>query len=211
MQDVLFLDYKKGFVPELQTFLIARWKKLQILVKQKRILESLKLACRLSTAHTFLATFKKPDNAREKLRYIDKAEIFYNISAPEIFQDSLKGILMLQLTYNLKIDELLNGKVTSQDSCVHLKCRQDKLTVQDLTALGVKAFAYDWYDTSILFLLEAKRLLVTNEFANKVHLFALQKLLILVSSYHNEVLQTFASPIGTKWMSFQHPIHIGRI
>ena len=185
------------------------WKEVHTKIEHFRVSGALNLTGRSKTIGLFIDTYQNFHNVRQQLVHINTEKILYNTSVSEILLDSSKGILALQTTYNLNVTELSNGDVAFQKNYIHRKYTHDKLTAKDLITLGIQAFEYNWYDTSILFLLEANQLLIQHKLLKRVEFLALQKLFNTVSSYHNEILLKVGSPIGINSKSFHRPVHIG--
>ena len=70
------------------------------------------------------------------------------------------------------------------------------------------AFLYNWYDTSILYLLEAHNVLIKQK-DRLEELKAVKELLTIVVFYHNAKLSKYGSSIGADWKSFDYQVQLG--
>merc|ERR1712110_725089 len=109
---------------------------------------------------------------------------------------------MLQTTYNLNVTKLANANIAVHNKYHNEKKKKEKLTPQDLVAIGKQAFMYHWYDASIAFLLEAYSILSKNQVALRDQFQVSKTILDRVVAYHNRNLLKNRSPIGKKWKSF---------
>ena len=163
-----------------------------------------------SKIRELLRAFAKLEIIKEPLLLRDTANILYNGSSLELLNDAIRGVLMLQATYNLNITKLTYEDIETQNNAlaVHTKRHPPKLTAQDLIAIGKQAFIYSWYDTSILYLLDAHNLLMKNK-GRPRQLEALNEFLTSVVAYHNAKLHKFGSSIGTNWKAFNYIVQLG--
>ena len=163
-----------------------------------------------SRIRVFLREFTQFQNISENVHLIDTADYLYNRSSSDILLDAVKGILMLQTTYNLDVTKLTNADVKIQNKIMssYTTRLSEKLTAQDFVAIGKQAFLYKWYDTSILYLLQGYNELIKDR--EKWRQFeASKELLRDVVAYHNTNLRKFGSSIGENWKLFDFMVHLG--
>ena len=164
-----------------------------------------------TTARAFLRALNDLKNLNKHFSLINTADVLYNSSSTEILKDALKGILMLQTTYKLNIVKLANAEVSIDEEIMppHTKIKREKLIAQDLMATGKQAFMYGWYDTSIIFLLEAYNMLVRKK--DTFQQFKSSKqILTSVVAYHNRMLLEYGYTVGESWKAFDYLVHIGK-
>ena len=161
--------------------------------------------------HASLKALNEFKNINKRFSLINNADILYNKTSSEILKDALKGILMLQMTYKLNITKLVNVEDLIEEEKVppHTKMKHEKLIAQDLIAIGKQAFMYGWYDTSILFLLEAYNMLVRKK-DNFQQFESSRQLLISAVTYHNKILLEYGYTVGENWKAFDYLVHIGK-
>ena len=182
------------------------------LMKNHRLFQVIGLKLFTTTAtHAFLRALNDLKNLNKHSSLISSADVLYNSSSTEILKDALKGILILQTTYKLNITKLANAEVSIDEETVplHTKIKREKLIAQDLMAMGKQAFMYGWYDTSILFLLEAYNMLVRKKDTFQ-QLKSSKQILNSVVAYHNRMLIQYGYTVGESWKAFDYLVHIGK-
>ena len=109
-----------------------------------------------------IETVKQTRNATKYLQLRNTTGIFHAASSSETLNGALKGILILHTTYNGNVTNLETTDDKMHETTFQLSTqnRKEKLTAQDLIAIGKQAFLYNWYDTSITYLLEAHNVLI---------------------------------------------------
>ena len=165
----------------------------------------------ITAIHASLKTLNEFKNINKCVSLKNTADVSYNSSSTEILKDALKGILMLQTTYNLNITKLANAEVPVRERIVpsYTKVKHEKLISQDLVAIGKQAFMYGWYDTSILFLLEAYNMLVRTKDTFQ-QLKSSKQMLTSAVAYHNRMLLEYGYTVGESWKAFDYLVHIGK-
>ena len=144
------------------------------------------------------------------------ADVTFNENNVEMLSGAQRGILMLQMTYNLDVAGFAKGDLGSYDVSCNLKRKIDRLTVADLTTLGKTAFLLNWYDTAVIFFKESfhgakenDRVSTSKQFEE--NLGYLKELGLLLSTYHNHVLLKNKVSLGVNWKTFSFPIDPGKI
>ena len=179
--------------------------------KNFRLLKN--IHCRKSLSVPILAaieTIKQTRNATKYLQLRNTTGIFHAASSSETLNGALKGILILHTTYNVNVTNLETTDVKMHETTFQLSTqnKKEKLTAQDLIAIGKQAFLYNWYDTSIIHLLEAHNVLIKQK-DRLGELKAVKELLTSVVLYHNAKLSKYGSSIGADWKSFDYQVHLG--
>ena len=182
------------------------------LIESNRVVKVIGLKLFTSTTiHASVKVLNKLKNVNKHFSLINSADVLYNSSSTEILKNALKGILMLQMTYKWNLTKLTNAEVPIEEEKVtpHTKMKHEQLIAQDLIALGKQAFMYGWYDTSILFLLEAYNMLVGKKDTSQ-QFESSRQILTSAVAYHNRMLLEYGYNVGERWKAFDYLVHIGK-
>ena len=155
---------------------------------------------------------------KDNFNFLFDFEKVYQRSTQEIMDGSLKGLVMLQETYEQDIKDFSKGhlhlknKITIERTSRNI----DSLQPDDLAAMSTLAFDdYKWYDNSLTYLREAlesyyslsyeqRREMPTEDF---------EKTLLWMkkhySSYHNQLLQKKDNILGESWKLYPYPVDTG--
>ena len=191
--------------------LANNFKKARRFMENHQIFKMIEIKYSLSaTVHVSLNALKKFENTRKQFRLTNTVGVLDNSSSSEILKDSIKGILMLQTTYDLNITKLANAEVAIDERKIplHTRMRHERLIAKDLIAIGKQAFMYGWYDTAILFILEAYNMSIRKKETFEVF-DASKRILTSVVAYHNRKLLEYGSTFGENWKAFDYLVHIG--
>ena len=187
-------------------------KRAQKLMENHRLFQVIGLKLFITTTiDSSLNALNEFKNINKHFRLINSEDVLYNSFSKEILKDALGGIVMLQTTYKLNVTKLANAELPMKDETLspYKTMKNDKLMAQDLIALGKQAFMYGWYDTSLLFLLEAYNMIVRKKDTFQQFKSAKQILTSAVA-YHNRMLLEFGYTVGEDWKAFDYLVHIGK-
>ena len=146
--------------------------------------------------------------------YIEYFDFKYNVSAQQIIDGALKGIIMLQETYDLEIKEFSKGHLHLKDRHMNTSRSIDSLQPDDIASMSIVAFnIYKWYDNSISYLKESIDLFNTHLKQRRLLSNKLPSLLLKMkeefSTYHNEMLHKKQSFIGPNWRLYPYMVDKG--
>ena len=126
-----------------------------------------------------LSIYKKPrfwKNASQILYYTRMTgeeaikEVYnFNYSSDEksIIIGARKGIVVLQETYDININNLVDGSFLKENSTLATR-KIDSLKLDDLVSLSIiAAYIYQWLDNSLVYLKEARNVKYWQLFSNK--------------------------------------------
>ena len=155
---------------------------------------------------------------KDNFNFLFDFEKVYQRSTQEIMDGSLKGLVMLQETYEQDIKDFSKGhlhlknKITIERTSRNI----DSLQPDDLAAMSTLAFDdYKWYDNSLTYLraalesyyslsYEQRREMPTEDF---------EKTLLWMkkhyTSYHNQLLQKKNNSLGESWKLYPYPVDRG--
>ena len=132
-------------------------------------------------------------------------ESYKNIESIRIIKSAIKGLIMLQQTYEQNVKDFANGVLSINNDKIYNFRSTDSLNPQDLALMSKIAFSdFNWYDSSVEYLrialnmyLEAKKRGQVR-YGKKVekHLFSMKA---RYPAYHNEVFGIMDNPIGPDW------------
>ena len=136
--------------------------------------------------------------------------VYGDVSRIHIVIAALKGIIMLQDTYNLDIKHFSKGKLNLRKNEFVKSRSVDSLKVDDLISMsGVAINELKWYDASIRYLKHAtEKFFFTSRNAYQSNFFKdiLQECLVLMTmwypSYHNEMITKTNTSVGPDWKAF---------
>ena len=145
-------------------------------------------------------------------------EKVYKRSTLEIMDGALKGLVMLQETYEQDIKDFSKGHLhlKNKDIIEHISRKIDSLQPDDLAAMSTLAFEYyKWYDNSLIYLKEALESYysLSNEQRREMPTEDFEKSLLMMkkhyTSYHNQLLQKKDNILGDSWKLYPYPVDKG--
>ena len=136
--------------------------------------------------------------------------VYDDVSRIHIVIAALKGIIMLQDTYNLDIENFSKGNLDLKNNELVKSRSVDSLQVEDLISMSGVAFnELKWYDASIRYLQQAtEKFFSTSRNAYQSSFFKefLQECLALMTkwypSYHNDMITKTNTSVGPDWKAF---------
>ena len=155
---------------------------------------------------------------KDNFNFLFDFEKVYQRSTQEIMDGSLKGLVMLQETYEQDIRDFSKGHLhlKNKNTIDRTSRNIDSLQPVDLAAMSTLAFDdYKWYDNSLTYLraalesyyslsFEQRREMPTEDF---------EKTLLWMkkhySSYHNQLLQKKDNILGESWKLYPYPVDTG--
>ena len=170
---------------------------------------------KLSIWSNFYSLYLK---VKDKFNFLFDFEKVYQRSTQEIMDGSLKGLVMLQETYEQNIRDFSKGHLhlKNKNTIERTSRNIDSLQPDDLAAMSTLAFDdYKWYDNSLTYLraalesyyslsYEQRREMPTEDF---------EKTLLWMkkhyTSYHNQLLQKKDNILGESWTLYPYPVDTG--
>ena len=155
---------------------------------------------------------------KDNFNFLFDFEKVYQRSTQEIMDGSLKGLVMLQETYEQDIKDFSKGHLhlKNKNTIERTSRNIDSLQPDDLAAMSTLAFDdYKWYDNSLTYLraalesyyslsYEQRREMPTEDF---------EKTLLWMkkhyTSYHNQLLQKKDNILGESWKLYPYPVDTG--
>ena len=155
---------------------------------------------------------------KDNFNFLFDFEKVYQRSTQEIMDGSLKGLVMLQETYEQDIRDFSKGHLhlKNKNTIERTSRNIDSLQPDDLAAMSTLAFDdYKWYDNSLTYLraalesyyslsYEQRREMPTEDF---------EKTLLWMkkhyTSYHNQLLQKKDNILGESWKLYPYPVDTG--
>ena len=155
---------------------------------------------------------------KDNFNFLFDFEKVYHRSTQEIMDGSLKGLVMLQETYEQDIKDFSKGHLhlKSKKFIEHSSRKIDSLQPDDLAAMSTLAFEYyKWYDNSLIYLKEAlesyyslsndqRRELPTEDFEESLLMMKKH-----YASYHNQLLQKKDNILGDSWKLYPYSVNKG--
>ena len=144
--------------------------------------------------------------SREEYNDVFKYERDYkNTDHTDIMRAALRGLIMLQATYNQDMQEYSKGHLSYKNRLMQTSRKTDSLKPEDLVTLSTIALNdFNWIDNAITYLKAAihKYYSISTESDNNQSDDFEQLLLAMkkhYSIYHNEMLAKKDNPIGPEW------------
>ena len=155
---------------------------------------------------------------KDNFNFLFDFEKVYQRSTQEIMDGSLKGLVMLQETYEQDIKDFSKGHLhLKNENIIERNSRKiDSLQPDDLAAMSTLAFEYyKWYDNSLIYLKEAfeSYYSLSNEQRREMPTEDFEKSLLMMkkhyTSYHNQLLQKKDNILGDSWKLYPYPVDKG--
>ena len=162
----------------------------------------------------YLSYLKVKDN----FNFLFDFEKVYKRSTLEIMDGALKGLVMLQETYEQDIKDFSKGHLhlKNKDIIEHISRKIDSLQPDDLAAMSTIAFdEYKWYDNSLTYLKQALESYYSLSYDQRKEMPTenFEKSLLWMkkhyTSYHNQLLQKKANILGESWKLYPYPVDKG--
>ena len=142
-------------------------------------------------------------------------EKLHQLSSGDIIDAALKGMIMLQETYDQEIKEYSAGHLRFKSGIERNSRRIDSLQPDDLASMSALAFTYfNWYDNGLNYLKTALDMFYS--FSNKKRKEFpedLEKSMLIMKkqypSYHNIVYYKKPNIIGPDWKMYPHLVNKG--
>ena len=170
---------------------------------------------KLSIWSNFYSLYLK---VKDKFNFLFDFEKVYKRSTLEIMDGALKGLVMLQETYEQDIKDFSKGHLHLKNkNIIEPRSRKiDSLQPDDLAAMSTLAFEYyKWYDNSLIYLKEAfeSYYSLSNEQRREMPTEDFEKSLLMMkkhyTSYHNQLLQKKDNILGDSWKLYPYPVDKG--
>ena len=170
---------------------------------------------KLSIWSNFYSLYLK---VKDDFNFLFDFEKVYKRSTLEIMDGALKGLVMLQETYEQDIKDFSKGHLhlKNKDIIEHISRKIDSLQPDDLAAMSTLAFEYyKWYDNSLIYLKEAfeSYYSLSNEQRREMPTEDFEKSLLMMkkhyTSYHNQLLQKKDNILGDSWKLYPYPVDKG--
>ena len=154
----------------------------------------------------------------DKYNFVFDFENIYRRNMIDIMKAGLRGLVMLQETYEQDIQLFSKGHLRLKNHIDTSSRFIDSLRPDDLAAMSVLAFDfYKWYDNSLKYLKEALRSFYLSSYAEKNNGGAkdgLEEYLLAMkihySSYHNQLWRRKSNILGNGWKLYPHMVDEGR-
>ena len=170
---------------------------------------------KLSIWSNFYSLYLK---VQDKFNFLFDFEKVYKRSTLEIMDGALKGLVMLQETYEQDIKDFSKGHLHLKNKKIieHSSRKIDSLQPDDLAAMSTLAFEYyKWYDNSLIYLKEALESYysLSNDQRREMPTEDFEKSLLMMkkhyTSYHNQLLQKKDNILGDSWKLYPYPVDKG--
>ena len=143
----------------------------------------------------------------DKYNFVSDFEKMYRRKMIDIIKGGLRGLVMLQETYEQDIQLFSKGHLRLKSNIDTNSRKIDSLKPDDLAAMSVLAFEfYKWYDNSLEYLREALKSFYLSSYAKKNKdevIDGLEKCLLAMkihySSYHNQLHSKKKNILGNGW------------
>ena len=167
----------------------------------------------------FLNDFQ-PEHHRvgDKYDFVFDFEKMYRRTMIDIMKGGLRGLVMLQETYEQDIQLFSKGHLRLKSNIDTNSRKIDSLKPDDLAAMSVLAFEfYKWYDNSLKYLKEALKSFYLSSYVKKnkdnvmdgleIYLLSMK---IHYSSYHNQLHSKKKNILGNGWKLYPYIVDEGR-
>jgi hypothetical protein len=152
---------------------------------------------------------------KQDCSYLYNYEESYQLGPGDIIDAALKGIIMLQETYNQEIKEYSAGHLRFKSGIERNSRKADSLQPDDLASMSTMAFKYfRWYDNGIDYLKAAIDTFYSLSKEKRKELpVDLEKSLFIMKkhypSYHNNMFNKKSNLIGPDWKVYPHIVNTG--
>ena len=149
---------------------------------------------------------------KDNFNLVFDIENVYKHSTLEIINGALKGLIMLQETYEQDIKDFSQGHLYLKNVIYRTSREIDSLQPDDLAAMSSLAFNhYNWYDNSLIYLKESlsaySSLSPTQPRDDlDIYLLAMKN---YYSSYHNELYTKKKNIVGSDWKLYPYLVDKG--
>ena len=155
---------------------------------------------------------------KDNFNFLFDFEKVYQRSTQEIMDGSLKGLVMLQETYEQDIRDFSKGHLhlKNKNTIDRTSRNIDSLQPVDLAAMSTLAFDdYKWYDNSLTYLREALESYysLSNDQRREMPTEDFEESLLMMkkhyASYHNQLLQKKDNILGDSWKLYPYSVNKG--
>ena len=154
----------------------------------------------------------------DKYNFVFDFEKMYRRTMIDIMKGGLRGLVMLQETYEQDIQLFSKGQLHLKSNIDTNSRKKDSLKPDDLAAMSVLAFEfYKWYDNSLKYLREALKSFYLSSYVKKNRdniMDGLEKYLLSMkihySSYHNQLHSKKKNILGNGWKLYPYIVDEGR-
>ena len=154
----------------------------------------------------------------DKYNFVFDFEKMYRQNMVDIMKGGLRGLVMLQETYEQDIHLFSKGHLRLKSNLDANSRRIDSLRPDDLAAMSVLAFEfYKWYDNSLKYLKEALKSFYLSSYVEKNKdnvIDGIEKYLVAMkrhySSYHNQLHSKKKNILGNGWKLYPYIVNTGR-
>ena len=139
----------------------------------------------------------------------------HQLSSRDIIDAALKGIIMLQETYNQDIKDYSAGHLRFKSVIERSSREIDSLQPDDLANMSTIAFNdYNWYDNALYYLKAAIDVFYSLSKEKRKELpEGLEKSMLMMKKkyplYHNDMFFKKSNIIGPDWKMYPHIVNIG--
>ena len=139
----------------------------------------------------------------------------YQLGSGDIIDAALKGVIMLQETYDQEIKEYSAGHLRFKSSIERNSRKIDSLQPDDLASMSTIAFNdFNWYDSGLYYLKAAIDMFysLSNEKRKELPE-GLEKSMLMMKKqyplYHNDMFYKKPNIIGPDWKMYPHIVNKG--
>ena len=154
-------------------------------------------------------------NLRNADNFIFKYVSAYNVTVEKIIDSALKGLIMVQETYNQDIEQFYKGHLTLKNGNDRNYRRADSLQVDDLASMATIAFQfYKYYDNALIYLKKAIDIRSSSSKEYKMFTNNLGERLFLMkkqyTAFHNGLFLKRSNILGPDWKVFPYLVDPGK-
>ena len=153
---------------------------------------------------------------KQRKTNIDFSPYAYNNTLDKIMASALKGLIMLQETYNQDIKPFSEGTLRLKNGIDKNDRYIDSLQVDDLASMSTVAFHfYKYYDSSLIYVQLSENLLKKLSLKERRNLpenigEILHSMKKQFLAYHNNLFKNRTNIIGPDWKLFPYLVTIGK-
>ena len=153
---------------------------------------------------------------KQRKTNIDFSPYAYNNTLDKIMASALKGLIMLQETYNQDIKQFSEGTLRLKNGIDKNDRYIDSLQVDDLASMSTVAFHfYKYYDSSLIYVQLSENLLKKLSLKERRNLpenigEILHSMKKQFLAYHNNLFKNRTNIIGPDWKLFPYLVTIGK-
>ena len=155
-------------------------------------------------------------NVKDNFNFLFDFDKAFKRSTIEIIDGALKGLVMLQETYEQNIKDFSRGHLHLKNFVERTSRKKDSLQPDDLVGMSTLAFEhYKWYDNSLKYLKEALERYYSLSHEKRRELLSedFEKTLLVkkkyYTSYHNQLLHKKDNILGDSWKLYPYPVDKG--